>query len=289
MILKEKPLTGNEVVKSAVKTYWDNEPCDTRYSSNQARLLFFKELEQSRYQSQPNIVELAQFGSARGTRVLEIGVGVGVDFCNWLRNGATAVGVDFTEQAIELTKEYLRLEGQSPTSYGLLRGDAEQLPLKDESFDLVYSYGVLHHTPDTPKAFSEAFRVLRNGGQLRCMIYHSPSWVAFNLWLYHGLLKLRPWKSMKEIAFEHLESPGTKLYSVREAEQLVRCAGFRQCRIKILLHDGDLLNMKLSKKYKYNLLVRTAQKLYPRRLIRWLDGRNSRFGVVMQIEAVKGG
>src|SRR5205814_2117072 len=110
--------------------------------------------------------------------------------------------------------------------------DAENLPFSDESFDVVFSYGVLHHTPDTVRAYAEAWRVLRKGGELRTMIYHSPSVAVINLWLYHGLLKLRPWKSLKQVAFENLESPGTKMYSVPEAQALARQAGIPDPQVK---------------------------------------------------------
>ncbi|MBV9764074.1 MAG: class I SAM-dependent methyltransferase [Acidobacteriaceae bacterium] len=287
VIVKEEQSSKRLDLKSKVAAYWDEEPCDTRYASNPDRLLYFKELEEGRYISLPNIWGFARFDTARGLKVLEIGVGAGVDFCNWVRNGAIATGVDFTTQAIELTREYLELDGHPETSYRLLTADAEQLPFEDESFDVVYSYGVLHHTPDTPKAFQEARRVLRKGGHFKCMIYHSPSWVAINLWVYHALFKLRPWKSLKQVVFNHLESPGTKVYSVPEARQLMRQAGWKDCRVKLYLHDGDLLNIKLGPKYQNNFIVKTAQKLYPRWLIRALDKCKSGFGVVMHIDSVK--
>jgi ubiquinone/menaquinone biosynthesis C-methylase UbiE len=268
--------------------YWDNEPCNTRYAENSNRLQFFKELNRIRNEKEPNILELARFESAQGLRVLEIGVGAGVDFSNWLRHGADAVGVDFTEQAISLTRENATLQGYSPGSYELLRADAEHLPFEDASFDIVYAYGVLHHTPDTQAAFQEAFRVLREGGKLKCMIYHAPSWMAINLWVYHALFRLQLWKSLKQVAFEKLESPGTKVYTVREAQDLARRAGFTECSIKLYLDCGDLLDFKLGKKYERNALVKAAMRLYPRKLVGWLDGRRCRLGTTMHIEAIKG-
>ena len=70
--------------------------------------------------------------------------------------------------------------------------DAEHLPFPDDSFDIVYSWGVLHHSPDTPQAFSEAHRVLRPGGTLRAMIYHRPSIVGLMLWARYGFAAGRP-------------------------------------------------------------------------------------------------
>ena len=275
-------------LKTAVCEYWNREPCDTRYASSLERLSWFQELESARYSLEPNILKLAQFESARGQHVLEIGVGAGIDFSRWMRAGAIAVGTDLTSQALVLTREYLDLLRVKPDSYRLLQADAEQLQFADESFDIVYAYGVLHHTPNTLAAFREALRVLRKGGQLKCMIYHSPSWVALNLWLYHALFKLQPWKSLKTVVFEHLESPGTKAYSVSEARELLRQAGCPHCKITLFLGSGDLMQMRLGPKYEKNWIVKTAHKLYPRRLIRILDGKRARLGIFMHIEATKG-
>jgi ubiquinone/menaquinone biosynthesis C-methylase UbiE len=279
--------TSMDDLKSAVQDYWDREPCDTRYARSVERLSWFREIESSRYDSEPNILELAQFEKAKGLDVLEIGVGAGIDFSQWVRVGASAVGTDLTGQALALTKEYLDLQQIDPRSYRLLRADAEQLQFPDESFDIVYAYGVLHHTPNTVAAFREAIRVLRKGGRLKCMIYHSPSWTAINLWLYHGLLKLRPWKSLKKIMFEKLESPGTKAYSVSEARELLRQAGCPQCKITLFLGTGDLMDLKLGRKYDNNVVVRMAQKLYPRKLVKMLDGKQARLGIFMHIETIK--
>jgi ubiquinone/menaquinone biosynthesis C-methylase UbiE len=282
------PHSGNaNRLKREVQDYWEEEPCNTRYSSAWHRLQFFQELERARYTAEPNILKLAEFETARGRRVLEIGVGAGVDFCGWVRHGARAVGVDLTDRGLSLTREYLKLEGHDPSCSSLLRADAEHLPFKNESFDIVYAYGVLHHTPDTLSAFREAFRVLRRGGQFKCMIYHSPSWTAFSLWVYHALLKLRPWKTLRQVIFENLESPGTKAYSVGQARNLMSQAGASRCQARLYLDSGDLLRLKLGRKYKGNHWVKAALHLYPRQLVRWLDGRNTRFGTTMHLEATK--
>jgi ubiquinone/menaquinone biosynthesis C-methylase UbiE len=255
-------------LKEAVKEHWEQEPCNTRYSSAADREQYFAELERSRYELEPRIHGLARFAEGRGKTVLEIGVGAGVDFTNWVRAGAQATGVDLTEAGIALTRERLESEGLPPERYLLLTTDAERLPLPDAAFDIVYAYGSLHHTPDTPRAFREAARVLKPGGELRAMIYHSPSWTAINLWLYHGLLKLKPWLSLKRVVFDHLESPGTKVYTVPEARALLTQAGLEPVEVSTWLDIGDLMEIKLGPKYDRNKIVRLAMRLYPRPLVR---------------------
>lgn len=276
--------TVSEARKASVRAHWEQEPCNTRYSDAVERHQYFVELEQSRYALEPNIPKLARFNEARGLRVLEIGVGYGIDFANWVRSGANATGVDFTAAAIDLTREHLRLQGLDRRPHALSRADAENLPLQDNSFDLVYSYGVLHHTPDTARAFREAARVLKPGGELRAMIYHVPSWTAFNLWLYHGFLRGRPSLTLKQVVFDTVESPGTKAYSVPEAHELMRQAGLEPRRVSLRLDCGDLLTGKLSDKYKDDALIRLAVKLYPRPLVRALG---SRFGNTMELVGTK--
>ncbi len=98
--------------------------------------------------------------------------------------------------------------------------DCEQLPFVDATFDFVYSWGVIHHTPDTDKAAREIVRVVKPGGQVTVMIYNRRSLVALQAYLVYGLLKGRPLRRIAEIIATHLESPGTKAYTVREARGL---------------------------------------------------------------------
>src|SRR6185437_8873642 len=119
----------------------------------------------ARYSIEPYIADFAQFATARGRDVLEVGVGIGADHAEWARNGPrTLTGIDLTPRAIDHTQARLAiLDRQSR----LLVGDAENLPFPGESFDIVYSWGVLHHSPDTISAIREVHRVLRRGGQAR--------------------------------------------------------------------------------------------------------------------------
>jgi len=187
-----------------------------------------------------------------------------------------------TEAAIDLTTKRLNFHGFDPK--GRLKiGDAENLKFEDETFDLVYSWGVLHHTPDTEKAFFEAFRVLKSGGQLKAMIYHVPSWTGWMLWMRYGLLKGNPFLSPCDAIYNYLESPGTKAYSLEEAEKILSTCGFKKISLKSKLSPGDLLTIKPSKHYG-GLNYKLIWKFYPRRLVRLLGDR---FGGCLLITATK--
>jgi len=265
-------------LKRRVAAHWEAEPCGTRGIEAADRLAFFHGLEAERYAQEPFITEFAGFASARGRRVLEIGVGAGSDYVNWLRAGAHAIGVDLTAAAVRLTRERCTLEGFAPA---LSRTDCESLPFADASFDVAYSYGVIHHAPDTVKAVAEIRRVLKPGGVARVMIYHAPSITGLLLWTVHCLLRLRPWRSPRWAVAHYLESPGTKVYTLREARALF--GAFSTVRVRTVLGSGDLLLMRRSEKYG-RALARLAWRLYPRWAVR-LAG--DRFGLGLLIEAVK--
>jgi SAM-dependent methyltransferase len=269
---------STEALKAQVHDYWNRQPCGTRDIPTEERRRFFQELERERYDWEPYIPAFANFSRGRGKRLLEVGVGAGTDFVNWVRNGAIATGVDLTEAGIALAKERIQLEGLSAQ---LQVADAEHLPFDDGTFDIVYSYGVLHHSPNTPKAIGEVLRVLRPGGTALIMVYHSPSWTAAMLWTVHCLLKGRPWKSPAWAVATFLESPGTKVYTLSEARQLL--SGFSEVRCWPQLSHGDQLMMRPSEKYA-NPLYRLMWRVYPRWLVR-LTG--NRFGLGLMIEARK--
>jgi ubiquinone/menaquinone biosynthesis C-methylase UbiE len=260
-----------EAEKELVKDHWERETCGTRYGQGD-RQEYFREITRTRYELEPAIMSFANFPQATGKHVLEIGVGAGSDFENWCEHAAHATGVDLTEKAIELTNERLTLKGVAKDRYSLHQVDAEQLPFGDNSFDIVYSFGVLHHTPNPPKAFSEACRVLKPGGQFIGMVYQVPSISGFLLYVRYGLLRGKIGASQKEIVFKYLESPGTHSYSKKEGSELLATAGFPESTITTALNPGDLLTLKLSDRYS-SPIYRMIQVLYPRWLIKtlWKD------------------
>lgn len=209
---------SQDLLKKQVKRYWDNEPCGTGgIRSEEGSIGYFEEIENHRYAVEPFIHSFAQFTRWHRKKVLEVGCGCGTDLLQFARAGGKVYGVDLSPNSVNLVRRRFavyRLRAE------VMEADAENLPFPDEQFDLVYSWGVLHHTPEPLRAIKEIYRVLKPSGSIRIMVYNRISWIALKVYLQHGLLAGKPFTPLSQVIAEHQESLGTKAYSVREARTL---------------------------------------------------------------------
>ena len=167
-------MANNADLKERVREFWQQHPCGTKFSdAAMGSHEFFERVEAHRYEKEWHIPAAANFAATRGLKVLEIGCGMGTDGAQFARAGADYTGIDLTDAAIELARQRFAVSGLSGN---FLVSDAENLDFPDESFDLVYSHGVLHHTPDIEAAIGEIYRVLRPGGRAVIMLYHRGSY-----------------------------------------------------------------------------------------------------------------
>lgn len=167
-------IDSNADLKERVRAFWQAHPCGTKFSdAEMGTPEFFELIEAHRYTKEWHIPEAADFAGARGLSVLEIGCGLGTDGSQFAKAGAHYTGVDLTEAAIELARKRFEIAGL-PGEFRV--ADAENLDFADESFDRIYSHGVLHHTPDTARAVAEIHRVLKPGGRAMVMLYHRGSY-----------------------------------------------------------------------------------------------------------------
>jgi ubiquinone/menaquinone biosynthesis C-methylase UbiE len=204
---------------------------------------------------------------------------MGADHAQWAKSTTKSLsGIDLTPRAVQHTVERL-------AKYGLKSdvqvGDAEKLHFADDSFDLIYSWGVLHHSPNTQQAFEEVLRILRPGGVARIMIYHKYSLTGYMLWLRYGLLTGNLNLSLTDIYARYLESPGTKAYTVNEVKRL--CSGFSEVSVNPQLGFGDLLEGEVGQRHRGGLLT-LAKLIWPRWLFKRLFKKH---GLYLLIEARK--
>lgn len=215
--------------KRQAREQWTGDPCGARYGAKYefATREFFDEVERNRYREYaPWMPEVMGFDGFKGKRLLEVGCGMGTDLLQFARGGAFCTGVDLTPRSVEISSLHFGL-------YGMLAdfalADGEQLPFADESFDVVYSNGVLHHTPDTERAVGELHRVLKPGGLARVMLYHRHSLYYWTeIILHRGILRghfLRghsPEQIMSRYVeySEHDARPLVKVYSRGQARKL---------------------------------------------------------------------
>jgi SAM-dependent methyltransferase len=217
-----KALDPNPDLKERVRAFWQEHPCGTKFSDAELGTReFFERVEAHRYGKEWHIPIAADFASTRGLKVLEIGCGLGTDGAQFARAGADYTGIDLTEASIGLARKRFELSGLK----GEFRvADAEELDFADETFDLVYSHGVLHHTPDTEAAVREIHRVLKAGGRAMVMLYHRGSYnyrIGIRVLRRAGAGLLRSEGGIKLV---HTLT-GEPIDSLREHAQLARTNG----------------------------------------------------------------
>ena len=226
--------------KQKAREQWSADPAGAVYGRAHefGTREFFDTVERHRYEAYaPWMAEVMGFNDFAGHRLLEVGCGMGTDLLQFARGGAHVTGVDLTPRSVETSRHHLKLYGQTG-DFALT--DAEKLPFADDSFDVIYSNGVLHHTPDTAGAVREIHRVLRPGGLARVMLYHRHSW---NYWveivLHRGLLRgqLLRGQTAEEIMSRYVEvnegegRPLVKVYSRKQARELF--AAFREVKVQV--------------------------------------------------------
>jgi 2-polyprenyl-3-methyl-5-hydroxy-6-metoxy-1,4-benzoquinol methylase len=213
-----------------VQQYWDARPCNIRHSPKPVGSReYFDEVEARKYLVEPHIPGFADFEQWRGKRVLEVGCGIGTDSTNFARAGANLTAVDLSPESLRVAEKRAAVMGVGDR-IRFLQANAEELAsaFDRETFDLVYSFGVVHHTPRPDRALAEMRKLLAPGGTLKLMVYHRRSWKAF--WILALQERGRFWRAEELIAKNAEAQTGCPVaftYTRREARALVENVGFR--------------------------------------------------------------
>jgi len=166
---------ATSVTERDISGFWDANPCgDSQVGGLEKRFggdfdRFFSEYDAFRYRREKHILGCLDRANFAGRKVLEIGLGQGADSEQIIRRGGCWSGLDLTTEAVTRVKRRMELRN---LTYGDLKvGSVLEIPYPDNSVDMVYSFGVLHHVPEIHQAQAEIARVLRPGGELVMMVY----------------------------------------------------------------------------------------------------------------------
>ena len=239
-----------------VEEFWDDHLCGSHFiHTTYLSESFFEQYRRFRYRKEHHLITDIDWEAGRGKEVLEIGLGVGADATMWAKHHANYTGIDLTNEAVEATRkhfDFLGLKGN------ISQANAEALPFPDASFDLIYSHGVLHHTPHMQAAINQVYRVLKPGEKFIVMLYTKESfnyWIRIQLYFRcrmmweilkyklggtnHGLwerhmvnFKAEGWKYLSWNRFPHHCTDGPEcnvayILSRSETKQLLQHAGFK--------------------------------------------------------------
>ena len=227
--------------------------------------LSYEEKRQFRYSLQDYMHDIFEFEKFAGKKVLEIGCGGGIDSAEFARNGASVTSTDFTEIGVQTTKALLK-EANLPSN--VIQADATNLKFEDNTFDLVYSFGVLHHIPNIDKALSEIKRVLKPDGQVMVMVYNKDSLLyGYSIVYLHGIKE----KQLEKLTMDDLiakyserkeDNPYTRVYTKAEAQDLFS-KYFDSCSVDVRYNVIDLpqqrkVKCELSDEYElgWHLIVK---------------------------------
>lgn len=251
-----------------VKKFWDSRPCNIRHSS--APLVtrrYFDEVEKRKYFVEPHIIRFAQFEKWRGKRVLEIGCGIGTDTINFARQGAFITAVDISPKSIEIAKQRAEIYGLE-NKIKFYPADAEELSkfIPIEPYDLIYSFGVIHHSPHPERIIEEIKKFTHQGTVLKIMVYNRYSWKVLWILIKYGRFKF--WKARELIANyseAQFDSPVTYTYSFAEVKKILK--DFRIINIFI----DHIFPYEIEEYINYNYKKIWYFYLMPSFIFKWLE------------------
>jgi ubiquinone/menaquinone biosynthesis C-methylase UbiE len=207
-----------------VRRYWDARPCNIRHSPREVGTReYFEEVEIRKYFVEPHIPRFAEFERWNGKKVLEIGCGIGTDTIRFARAGARVTAVDLSEESLGWARKRAAVFGMQDriTFY---RANAEQLSevVPVDTYDLVYSFGVIHHTPHPENVIAQIRRYMGPASLFKMMVYHRYSYKV--LWILLAQGKGAFWK-LDELIARHSEAqtgcPVTYSYSRKTVRKLL--------------------------------------------------------------------
>jgi 2-polyprenyl-3-methyl-5-hydroxy-6-metoxy-1,4-benzoquinol methylase len=256
----------------AVADYWDARPCNINHSARQVGTLeYFDEVEARKYFVEPHIPRFAEFARWRGKRVLEVGCGIGTDTISFARHGARVTAVDLSEKSVEIARrraEVCGVDRQIDFHVANVEDLGRSIPAA--RYDLIYSFGVVHHTPHPDRAIAEMRRYAGPGSVLKLMVYHRRSWKSLGILLGYG--KGRFWEFPALIArYSEAQTgcPVTYAYLPREMRNLLGRFGFRVTDLWV----DHIFPYRVSDYVRYRYAKTWYFRAMPPAVFHWMERR----------------
>jgi SAM-dependent methyltransferase len=251
-----------------VRQYWDGRPCNIRHSGKPVGSReFFDEVEARKYFVEQHIPKFAQFSRWNGKKVLEIGSGIGTDSVNFARAGAQITCVDISSESLAICRRRFEVFGLKGRFY---QGNAEELStfVPIEPYDLIYSFGVIHHTPNPDRVLQELLRYCGPNSEIRLMLYSKWSWKVLWILVRHGFGAFwRLGSLVRQNSEAETGCPVTYVYSSEDVHRLLR--GYRVLEIR----KDHIFPYVISRYVRHEYQWVWYFKWIPRRWFRWLEHR----------------
>jgi len=260
----------SQISVEQVRSYWDQRPCNIRHSPKPVGTReYFDEVEARKYFVEPHIPRFAQFERWRGKKVLEIGCGIGTDTVNFARHGALVTAVDLSPQSLELARRRVEVYGLQD-QVRFYSGSAEELNsfVPVEAYDLIYSFGVIHHTPHPERVVGQMRQYAKPATVVKLMVYYRPSWKVFCILMGYG--KGQFWR-LKELVAQHSEAqngcPVTYTYTRSEGRTLIESSGFHTTDIFV----DHIFPYRIAEYVKYEYVKAWPWNRTPQWAFRWME------------------
>ncbi|MBA3335012.1 MAG: class I SAM-dependent methyltransferase [Acidobacteria bacterium] len=259
-----------EIPITRVQDYWNRRPCNIRHSTAEIGTKeYFDQVEARKYLVEPHIPAFAEFERWKGKKVLEIGCGIGTDTINFARAGAEVTAVDLSVESLKLAQQRAEIFGLSDR-IKFYEVDAEKLSeyIPSQKYDLVYSFGVIHHSPHPEKIIEQIRQhFVHSGSELKIMVYYRYAWKVLWIMLTNGRGQF--WKLDRWIA-EHSEAqtgcPVTYSYTKKTVVDLIG-EGF-EIKEKYVEH---IFPYRIKDYVKYQYVKEWYWRIFPNSIFRTLE------------------
>ena len=269
---RQKKHTKTQTSVGTVMQFWNEHPDNIHLSQMElGSREYFDEVEARKHLVEPHIKQFAQFPRWQGKHILEIGCGIGTDAINFARHGARVTAIDLSETSLELTRRRARIYGLE-NRIDFYQANAEQLTLTvpPQPYDLIYAFGVIHHTPNPERSIDQIRYYLKPGSVVKIMVYNKYSWRAFSILMNHG--KGRPWK-MPEFISRYSEAtegcPVTHVFTKRRIRKLLEHHGLTDINI----WTDHIFPYRVADFAEYRYIQTLPVRLIPNLLFRWFERR----------------